>query len=92
MHFKKQKAGMDDDVADWSCTDVDRWLSQNGFQQYVDLLCYQHKIDGQVISLRQVIVYYRPQGRGNVFSCQSFCPLGGVMLLPVWLSVCVGGR
>ena len=57
MHFKEQQAGMDDDVADWSCTDVDRWLSQNGFQQYVDLLCYQHKIDGQVISFRQVVVY-----------------------------------
>ena len=48
---------MDDDVADWSCTDVDRWLSQNGFQQYIDLLCYQHKIDGQVISLRQIAHY-----------------------------------
>lgn len=42
------------DVTEWTCADVERWLTHNGFQQYTDLLCYQHKIDGQVRGQRTV--------------------------------------
>lgn len=31
----------------WSCSDVSKWLKENGFQKYCQLLCEEHQIDGQ---------------------------------------------
>ncbi len=42
-------AGMESEaVSEWSCADVSRWLAHNGFEDYADILCYSHKIDGKV--------------------------------------------
>lgn len=35
------------DPADWSVNDVSEWLIEKGFQQYSQLLCVEHQIDGQ---------------------------------------------
>ncbi|XP_046844895.1 sphingomyelin synthase-related protein 1-like [Xenia sp. Carnegie-2017] len=37
------------DVASWDVEDVERWLVENGFSRYVDLLCKEHKIDGMCL-------------------------------------------
>ncbi|KAK6171110.1 hypothetical protein SNE40_019367 [Patella caerulea] len=34
------------DVLKWSCDDVANWLKEGGFDEYVPLLCEQHKVDG----------------------------------------------
>ncbi|XP_041363552.1 sphingomyelin synthase-related protein 1-like isoform X2 [Gigantopelta aegis] len=31
---------------DWSCDEVGNWLQENGFTQYRQLFCVEHKIDG----------------------------------------------
>lgn len=35
------------DPTDWSVNDVSEWLIEKGFQQYRQLLCVEHQIDGQ---------------------------------------------
>jgi len=34
---------------DWTCEDVCEWLAANGFEQYSELFCTQHKIDGRAL-------------------------------------------
>lgn len=36
----------DDSVSSWSCNQVARWLQEEGFGEYVELLCTQHRLDG----------------------------------------------
>lgn len=33
-------------VSGWSCMQVAQWLQEEGFGEYVDLLCTQHRLDG----------------------------------------------
>ncbi|KAM4591210.1 sphingomyelin synthase-related protein 1-like isoform 1-T1 [Odontesthes bonariensis] len=33
-------------VIAWSCNQVAQWLQEEGFEQYVELLCTQHRLDG----------------------------------------------
>lgn len=40
---------MSGDVSSWSCEDVKEWLEERGFSQYVQLLCDQHEVDGEVL-------------------------------------------
>lgn len=39
-------AASDEAVSGWSCTQVAQWLKGEGFGEYVDLLCTQHRLDG----------------------------------------------
>ncbi|XP_041485963.1 sphingomyelin synthase-related protein 1-like [Lytechinus variegatus] len=39
------------DVESWTCKDVAKWLSTNGFGQYSRQLCTDHMIDGQALLL-----------------------------------------
>lgn len=39
-------AQSDDGVSAWSCKRVARWLQEEGFGDYVELLCTQHRLDG----------------------------------------------
>lgn len=39
-------AQAEDSVSAWSCKEVARWLQDEGFAQYVDLLCTEHRLDG----------------------------------------------
>lgn len=34
---------------EWSSDDVGEWLEENGFEDYVDLFCKKHRIDGAVL-------------------------------------------
>lgn len=36
-------------LSEWSCADVADWLNEEGFGNYADVLCNQHKIDGQTL-------------------------------------------
>ncbi|XP_076458484.1 sphingomyelin synthase-related protein 1-like [Babylonia areolata] len=36
-------------LSKWSCDDVANWLSQEGFGDYSELLCSQHRIDGPAL-------------------------------------------
>ncbi|XP_017268262.1 sphingomyelin synthase-related protein 1 [Kryptolebias marmoratus] len=36
----------DDSVSTWSCNQVAQWLQEEGFGEYVELLCTQHRLDG----------------------------------------------
>ncbi|KAL3972135.1 protein unc-13 A/B/C [Sarotherodon galilaeus] len=36
----------EDNVSAWSCKQVAQWLKEEGFGQYVELLCTQHRLDG----------------------------------------------
>lgn len=36
----------EDAVSTWSCLQVAKWLEDEGFGDYVDLLCKQHRLDG----------------------------------------------
>lgn len=36
-------------VTKWTCEDVGVWLQNNGFQEYKDLFCVSHKIDGPAL-------------------------------------------
>ncbi|KAK7498511.1 hypothetical protein BaRGS_00010171 [Batillaria attramentaria] len=36
-------------LSKWSCEDVARWLNEEGFGDYSEVLCSQHKIDGQTL-------------------------------------------
>uniref|UniRef100_A0A3B4ZM74 Sphingomyelin synthase-related protein 1 n=1 Tax=Stegastes partitus TaxID=144197 RepID=A0A3B4ZM74_9TELE len=39
-------APSEDSVTAWSCKQVAQWLQEEGFEQYVELLCTQHRLDG----------------------------------------------
>ncbi|XP_054456233.1 sphingomyelin synthase-related protein 1-like isoform X2 [Anoplopoma fimbria] len=39
-------ATSEDTVSSWSCKQVARWLQEEGFGEYVELLCDQHRLDG----------------------------------------------
>uniref|UniRef100_A0A3P9IWR6 Sphingomyelin synthase-related protein 1 n=1 Tax=Oryzias latipes TaxID=8090 RepID=A0A3P9IWR6_ORYLA len=39
-------AQTEDGVSTWSCNQVAQWLQNEGFGQYVELLCTQHRLDG----------------------------------------------
>ncbi|XP_068579639.1 sphingomyelin synthase-related protein 1 [Cebidichthys violaceus] len=39
-------ATSEDNVSSWSCKQVARWLQEEGFGEYVELLCDQHRLDG----------------------------------------------
>ncbi|KAM3606698.1 uncharacterized protein V6R79_021641 [Siganus canaliculatus] len=36
----------EDNVSAWSCKRVAQWLQEEGFGEYVELLCTQHRLDG----------------------------------------------
>ena len=36
-------------VSNWCCDDVGKWLTENGFQKYVEKFKNDHEIDGQVL-------------------------------------------
>ncbi|XP_025078256.1 sphingomyelin synthase-related protein 1-like isoform X2 [Pomacea canaliculata] len=36
-------------LSEWTCDDVEKWLVEQGFADYCDILCRQHKLDGQVL-------------------------------------------
>ncbi|XP_072293190.1 sphingomyelin synthase-related protein 1-like [Eucyclogobius newberryi] len=39
-------AALQDSVSGWSCRQVAQWLQDEGFGEYVELLCTQHRLDG----------------------------------------------
>lgn len=39
-------AASEEAVSTWSCMQVAHWLQKEGFGEYVDLLCAQHRLDG----------------------------------------------
>lgn len=39
-------AASEEAVSAWSCMQVAHWLQKEGFGEYVDLLCAQHRLDG----------------------------------------------
>lgn len=39
-------APSEDSVSTWSCKQVAQWLQEEGFGEYVELLCAQHRLDG----------------------------------------------
>lgn len=39
-------APSEDSVSAWSCKQVAQWLQEEGFGEYVELLCTQHRLDG----------------------------------------------
>lgn len=39
-------APSEDSVSSWSCKQVAQWLQAEGFGEYVELLCTQHRLDG----------------------------------------------
>ncbi|KAM3862816.1 sphingomyelin synthase-related protein 1-like [Diretmus argenteus] len=39
-------APSEESVSTWSCKRVARWLREEGFEEYVELLCTQHRLDG----------------------------------------------
>lgn len=39
-------AQTEEGVSTWSCNQVAQWLQDEGFGQYVELLCTQHRLDG----------------------------------------------
>ncbi|KAF7219880.1 sphingomyelin synthase-related protein 1-like [Nothobranchius furzeri] len=39
-------AQSDDSVSSWSCDQVARWLRHEGFGEYVEQMCTQHRLDG----------------------------------------------
>lgn len=39
-------AQSDDSVSTWTCTQVAQWLQEEGFEEYVELMCSQHRLDG----------------------------------------------
>ncbi|XP_059215683.1 sphingomyelin synthase-related protein 1 [Centropristis striata] len=39
-------AASEDSVSAWSCKHVAQWLQEEGFGEYVELLCTQHRLDG----------------------------------------------
>ncbi|XP_053189178.1 sphingomyelin synthase-related protein 1-like [Scomber japonicus] len=39
-------ASSEDGVSTWSCKKVAQWLQEEGFGEYVELLCIQHRLDG----------------------------------------------
>ncbi|KAM7385678.1 hypothetical protein PAMP_001744 [Pampus punctatissimus] len=39
-------ASSEDSVSTWNCKQVARWLRKEGFGEYAELLCTQHRLDG----------------------------------------------
>lgn len=39
-------AALGDNVSGWSCRQVAQWLQDEGFGEYVELLCTEHRLDG----------------------------------------------
>ncbi|XP_039994341.1 sphingomyelin synthase-related protein 1-like [Xiphias gladius] len=39
-------APSEDSVSAWNCEHVAQWLQEEGFREYVELLCTQHRLDG----------------------------------------------
>lgn len=39
-------ARSDDSVSTWTCDQVARWLQEEGFEEYVELMCSRHRLDG----------------------------------------------
>lgn len=39
-------ASSEDGVSTWNCKKVAQWLQEEGFGEYVELLCIQHRLDG----------------------------------------------
>lgn len=46
LHIRSGMASSDDAVSVWSCQQVAKWLQDEGFGDYVELLCTQHRLDG----------------------------------------------
>ena len=43
-------------AANWSCGEVRSWLIDQGFEEYSELLCDQHEVDGEVLlSLTEIV-------------------------------------
>ena len=52
---------MEREVMDWSCKEVQHWLTDMGFEKYTDLLCEEHRIDGKtLLSLTEDDLRKRP--------------------------------
>ena len=49
IHRNRNNMGQVKDVRKWTCEDVGLWLQRKGFADYVDLFCYEHKIDGKAL-------------------------------------------
>ncbi|XP_004077460.1 sphingomyelin synthase-related protein 1 [Oryzias latipes] len=48
-------AQTEEGVSTWSCNQVAQWLQDEGFGQYVELLCTQHRLDGlSLLALTEV--------------------------------------
>ena len=48
-------------ISEWKCEDVKQWLISQGFEQYYQLLCETHGVDGEVLLTlsEKVPVLYR---------------------------------
>lgn len=56
-------ASSEDAVSTWSCLQVAKWLEDEGFGDYVDLLCNQHRLDGLgVLALTEADLRGSPLG------------------------------
>ena len=49
MTAAEEIMGQGKDVHQWTCKDVGLWIKGNGFDDYVDLLSNEHKIDGKAL-------------------------------------------
>lgn len=53
----------EDSVSTWSCKQVARWLEEEGFSEYVELLCTLHRLDGlSLLSLTEADLRGPPLG------------------------------
>lgn len=56
-------ASAEEAVSAWSCMQVAKWLQDEGFSEYVDLLCNQHRLDGLgVLALTEADLRCPPLG------------------------------
>ncbi|KAK7930782.1 hypothetical protein WMY93_007177 [Mugilogobius chulae] len=56
-------AAPQDSVSTWSCRQVAQWLQDEGFGEYVELLCTQHRLDGpSLLSLTEADLRGPPLG------------------------------
>ncbi|XP_076021081.1 sphingomyelin synthase-related protein 1-like [Genypterus blacodes] len=50
-------------VTTWSCKQVGQWLREEGFSEYVELLCTQHRLDGpSLLALTETDLHGPPLG------------------------------
>ncbi|XP_074502532.1 sphingomyelin synthase-related protein 1-like isoform X1 [Sebastes fasciatus] len=62
-HPLKGMATPEDRVSTWSCKQVAQWLKEQGFGEYVELLCAQHRLDGpSLLSLTEADLRGPPLG------------------------------